>query len=509
MCYFDNSIPPSTAGGNKSGKHRSSQVWDFVSAPDLHPMKVTVNVHQPGTADGLLFVAPYEYFSTPTIGQTGSLIMDQAGNPVWFRPSDKYTQNRDFKVQSYFGCPVLTLWQGTIAGTLSAHPDLPQGEPLPGAYFQIINQHYQVIRTITAKNGYTADNHEFILTKRNTALFLAIKHIPADLSSYGGPKAGYIKNYAIQEIDLVTNELVFFWDALSHVNPAYSNIPAASATASFNIWDPYHLNSAEEGPCNTILISMRDMWAIYNIDKRTGDIIWQLGGKQTDFTLGPNAAFSWQHDARYRSGTKISLFDNACCASPSTPPEGMSRGLVLELDYENRTAMVHRTYYHDPAYHADHQGNAQQLPNGNQLIGWGVVPSLSEFKYAGNTRENPTVNLLYDMKMPNHTYRAFKQKWVGLPLDPPNIAVKPLGENGVVVYVSWNGSTETIAWQALAGATPYTMSTVIPSTPSTGFETAIYIPLNGPYFQVNALDSCGTTIGKSLVVKSCLEHDTP
>src|SRR5699024_2568781 len=287
MSNFDESIPTST--DNIS----CSQVWNFASVPDLRPMKVTVNVNRPGTAPGYIFVAPYEYYNTPTIGQTGSLIMDQAGNPVWFRQSDKYTQNRDVKVQSYFGRPVLTLWQGTIAGTLSPDPVSPKGEPLPGGYFQIINQHYQVIRTITAKRGYTADNHEFIITKQNTALFLAIKHVPANLSPYGGPREGYIRNYSIQEIDLKKNKLISFWDTLTHVNPIYSNVPASSATdpESHNRWDPFHLNSIEDGQNHTLLVSMRDMWAIYNIDKETVKIIWQLGGKKSDFSLCPNATF--------------------------------------------------------------------------------------------------------------------------------------------------------------------------------------------------------------------------
>ncbi|ASN06292.1 hypothetical protein [Virgibacillus necropolis] len=115
--------------------------YEFIpDVTDLHPMKTTVNVNKPGTAPGLIFVAPYELYETPMIGQAGSLIMDQAGNPVWFRPSDSCTQNRDFKVQSYYGRPVLTVWQGTISGAYYAHPPLPKGHLLPGAYFQIINQ---------------------------------------------------------------------------------------------------------------------------------------------------------------------------------------------------------------------------------------------------------------------------------------------------------------------------------------------------------------------------------
>lgn len=80
----------------------SPQVWNFVSAPALHPMKVRINVNEPGTASGLIFVAPYTSFEATMIGQTGALIMDQAGNPVWFRQlASKFIQNTDFRVQPY------------------------------------------------------------------------------------------------------------------------------------------------------------------------------------------------------------------------------------------------------------------------------------------------------------------------------------------------------------------------------------------------------------------------
>jgi hypothetical protein len=45
-------------------------------------MKVTINVDKPGTAPGLIFVAPSTVFGATMIGQTGALIIDHAGNPV-------------------------------------------------------------------------------------------------------------------------------------------------------------------------------------------------------------------------------------------------------------------------------------------------------------------------------------------------------------------------------------------------------------------------------------------
>ncbi|MFZ5643227.1 MAG: arylsulfotransferase family protein [Bacillota bacterium] len=482
----------------------SSQAWSFVSAPALHPMKVTINMNKGGIASGLIFVAPYTSYEATMIGQTGALIMDQAGNPIWFRPLNSiYLQNSDFRVQSYKGKPVLTMWQGTISGTQSAAPNLPAGDPEPGAYFQIINQNYKVVKKLTAQKGFTADVHEFTITNRNTALFTAVKQVPADLTAYGGPPDGYIDNYSIQEVDLKTCELVFFWNVLDHVDPADSLMPASSAVSTNNIWDCFHVNSVEEGPNNTLLISMRNMWAIYNIDKETGNIIWQLGGKKSNFSFGPNAMFSWQHDARYRPGNKISLFDDACCANSSSPPESPSHGLVLQLDYQKMTANMDRSYYHDPNLKVMTQGNVQKLSNGNQFVGWGQQPYLSEFANAGNTEIDPSLNFLYDMQFPgeNISYRAFKNIWVGFPLYPPSIAVNLFSKDAVIVYASWNGSTETVAWQVLAGPTPDRLSVVVKSTPRTGFETDVYVNSVGPYFQVKALDDLSQIIGISQVVK--------
>ena len=212
--------------------------------------------------------------------------------------------------------------------------------------------------------------------------------------------------------------------------------------------------------------------------------------------------FSWQHDARHRPGNRISLFDDACCASSTSPPQGPARGLILQLDFKNMYATVDRTYYHDPSLFVPSQGNVQKLPNGNQFVGWGQEPYLSEFKNNGNTIRNPSLNFIYDMQFPNQnlSYRAFKNEWVGWPIYPPSIAVKQLHEDVVIVYASWNGSTETDAWQVLAGPTPRKLSVVVNSNPRTGFETNIIVHSIGQYFQVNALNSSGQVIGTSEIV---------
>lgn len=482
----------------------SSQVWSFVSEPDLHPMKITVNKFDPATSSGLIFVAPYAFSFDSLYGQSGSLIVDNNGTPVYFRPlSSPNLMNIDFRMQTLNGNPVLTFWQGTLASP-PVYTNLPAASSEPGSCYYILDNTYAVIKTVSAQNDYESDIHEFLITPNNTALFLSTKSIPMDLTPYGGPQNGYVNDFAVQEVDLQTNELLFFWSALQNIPLTDSYEPASSASSSSNIWDAYHLNSVgtTDDP-NEILVSSRNAWTIYRINKPTGNIVWRLGGKQSSFTIESGAEFSWQHDARFLPTNIISLFDDNCCESetvpPGTPP---AHGLVLQLDLGLLTASLVHSYYHDPNINVASQGNVQTLTNNNKFVGWGQSQYFSEFAPTGNTESTPALNLLYDASIPgnNYTYRAYRFNWVGTPFYPPSMTVTS-NQGQITVYASWNGSTETTTWQVFAGSSPTGLS-LVASAVKSGFETVIAVPGNGPYFQVKALNSGSTVIGVSNVIQA-------
>src|ERR687893_196014 len=80
-------------------------VWAFRSVPGLSPPAVEVSTQVHSTAPGYIFVAPEK----SDAGQGGSMIVDDSGQVVWFRPPQG-TRRRamDLKVQTYRGKPVLT-----------------------------------------------------------------------------------------------------------------------------------------------------------------------------------------------------------------------------------------------------------------------------------------------------------------------------------------------------------------------------------------------------------------
>ena len=465
--------------------------WKFQTAPGLQPPHVQVLTSKKGTASGLVFLDPFKDFAvtTPQIGQSGALILDNAGNPVWFRPAPSGQEIVDFQTQTYQGKPVLTWWQGSLI----LPPATPAGVPEAGGAFYIYDQHYRQVKKITAQNGFIADPHELILTKQGTAIFPAVKDVTANLSAYGGSATGQYEDNAIQEIDLETGKLVFQWDMTGHVPLGQSEV-AAPPTASV-IWDPYHINSIDLDASGHLLVSARDTWQLYEISEETGDVAWQLGGKKSTFALGENADFSWQHDARFLSPDEISMFDDQCCNLPAGKPAGFERGLVLKLDTSNHTASEVRSYTHDPGLDVPTQGDMQTLPNGNVFIGWGQQPLYSEYTPAGK--------LLYDVRMPDadESYRVLRLPWVGKPVTKPSIAVRRSGGK-TTVYASWNGATQAASWEVLAGPGRRSLAP-LRIVARHGFETAIRVKESSrTVFEVDVLGAHGRILGTSAAVKA-------
>jgi hypothetical protein len=65
---------------------RVGQAWSFRSRPDLKPPVLEVTTRAHDTASGYVFCAPKNGPEEAGPGQNGCLILDDTGQPVWFRP---------------------------------------------------------------------------------------------------------------------------------------------------------------------------------------------------------------------------------------------------------------------------------------------------------------------------------------------------------------------------------------------------------------------------------------
>src|SRR5580698_592763 len=288
-------------------------------ATALPPPPVTVLTDHAGTGD--IFISPFGDQGTYANG--AEILSPDGRKVVWFHPVPAGQEAADFRVQTYDGQRVLTWWQGTGLGGLSAGTDY------------IYNARYQPIATVQAGNGYSADGHEFLITPWNTALVLSYTTATANLTSIGGPANQTVVNGIVQEIDIRTGRVLFQWNSADHVPFSQSEqpLPASASTP----WDWFHINAVKVDTHGNLLIDARDTWTTYDVNRFTGKIIWQLGGKASSFRLraapgqlldDAGEIFAWQHDPEAIGHDEYTFFDNESAGTPEFP---VSRAATVKL----------------------------------------------------------------------------------------------------------------------------------------------------------------------------------
>jgi hypothetical protein len=358
------------------------------------PPPVSILTSTGNVVQGDIFISP---FGDTTTYANGPEILNSQGDVVWFQAVPAGEEAADFRAQTYDGQPVLTWWQGTGLGGQSSGTDY------------IYNDHYQQIATVNAGNGLSADGHEFLITPWNTALILSYQTTTANLTSIGGPADQTVIDGVVQEIDISTGQVLFQWNSADHVPYGQSEQPLPASAS--DPWDWFHINAVKLDSDGNLLVDARDTWTTYKVSLATGNIIWQLGGKDSSFTLqaapgqtldSAGEIFSWQHDPESIGNDEYTFFDNESSGTPNLP---YSRAVTVKLNEWNHTATLISSDNQPEGLSAASQGNAQTTADGNLFVGWGILPYISEF--------SPSGQLLFNAEFPAgvNTYRAYLLPW--------------------------------------------------------------------------------------------------
>ncbi|MFF7335357.1 arylsulfotransferase family protein [Streptomyces sp. NPDC008150] len=371
------------------------------TVPGLAPL--TVSTDRAGSGDGEIFVAPASGVSDYS---SGAEILSSDGRKVlWSHTAAPGTSDADFRRQTYRGRPVLTFWEGKGLGGLATGTDY------------IYDTEGHEVAEVRAGNGYSADGHEFQLTSRGTALIVSYAKKTADLTALGGSDHQQVIDGIVQEVDVRTGKVLFEWDAAQHVPYSQSEqpLPASADTP----WDWFHVNAVKQDGNGALLVDARNTWTTYQIDRRSGDIRWQLGGKKSSFKLkaangltlnDADRIFAWQHDPEPLGNGLYTIFDNESAGVANTGQDATaelsySRTVTVRVDTRAKTATLVRALDQPSAGLASSQGNAQTLANGNQVVGWGSLGAVSEF--------GPSGRLLFNASFPAGvvSYRAYRFDW--------------------------------------------------------------------------------------------------
>ncbi|MEQ1500895.1 MAG: aryl-sulfate sulfotransferase, partial [Myxococcota bacterium] len=115
----------------------------------------------------------------------------------------------------------------------------------------------------------------------------------------------------------------------------------------------------------------------HRIDRATGEMVWQLGGRYDRF-----GADLWRHGHfSDRWDGHVLVFDNA----NHTPGE-VARVVEVAYDEDARTASTVWSYADPDARTVEAIGDAQRLPDGDTLVSWGSLGELTRHRADGTVR---------------------------------------------------------------------------------------------------------------------------
>jgi hypothetical protein len=346
------------------------------SLPSDFPVLTFYNNTNP--SPGEIFMANDQFSANPSSSYL--MIVDNSGKVLFHRQTPG-SFGSDFKPQ---GNGLYTYYDATAVK------------------FYSMDSAFNVVGSYQAVNGYSTDAHELRFLPNGGYCLIATTTATVnmmDTVGYGDPIAS-VQYPIIQEFDAAGN-LVFEWKTKDHFHIAdatYENLGFASI-------DFAHCNSIDYDSDSTFILSFRNMDEITKINRRTGNIVWRLGGKNNQFRMiNDSVGFSHQHSVRRLPNGNIIMFDNG---NFRPGPVSYSRAVEYAIDESRKTATKVWEYRHSPDVFSSAMGNAQRLENGNTIIGWGACDHPVAL-----TEVRPDGTVVQELGLPanNFSYRAFKYR---------------------------------------------------------------------------------------------------
>lgn len=249
---------------------------------------------------------------------------------------------------------------------------------------------------ITIDQAENLDVHDFILLSDDhyytmTYYEKKVTNIPSSITHSADVK---IVAPIIQEVQ--NGSVVWQWDGSNNPEFYDYSVEGNDYTNEETAQDYMHMNSMFVDPRdNNMILSFRHMDMIIKIEKTTGNVLWRLGGKNSDFPLTEEQKFLRQHDATLINNDQTLLFfDNGHITD-----RPYSRVIELTLDETGKTVTNFSSYTINKPF-AQYMGSVQKI-NDNYFIGGGTGNYILEVN-------SLTEDVILDMDATMTTYRANK-----------------------------------------------------------------------------------------------------
>jgi arylsulfate sulfotransferase len=247
-------------------------------------------------------------------------------------------------------------------------------------------------RTLNDPNAL--DGHDFILLGENHFMSMAyyekpVNNIPAELNPMPDCK---VVAPILQEVK--NGKVIWEWDGTNYPELYSSSVEANFYNQSAVPNDYAHVNSMFIDPKdNNIIASFRNTDQVLKINRQTGNIMWRLGGKNSDFPMTDDQRFLRQHHATYINDNTILIFDNGFASSRNNTR-------IVEYTIDETTRTIKSFKKTNVPQFCQFMGSVQKIGN-DYLVGGGSQPYI--WRINANTGA-----IVFEKKLDDNSYRAFQ-----------------------------------------------------------------------------------------------------
>lgn len=276
--------------------------------------------------------------STSLASVSGPIILDNAGNIVWWWPDNadlittSVTLSADGQSVWYITNPQTTVIETGELVRVAIDGSSEERFELPGVHHDFVEMPDGTI-TLLSQDTREWDGHADTVGDR-------LLNVAAD--------GTYTEIWNIFDDWPDTP-----WD-ITHdeKSPNWSHSNKISYDANEDVW----------------YLSFRNFDSIVKMDGASKQVLWHLGGDLSDFTFvdDPKGQFDKQHGFEVLP-TGILVFDDG------SPSRGWSRAVEYDLDETAKTATMVMDYRSDPLRQSLVLGDVERLENGNTIVGFSTA----------------------------------------------------------------------------------------------------------------------------------------